>query len=164
MCAEVDHWNETKPAHFAQLWPPDLSTTGPEGSIMTSDGSFKSFAEIIMMNDVHVVAMQYYDLAKLLLTSHNPRMPRFGIEAVRMHREADRQAVILLRTIVGLALSNPKCTNARHTACHVLHACGIWLSEDRHRREAIDFLTMMEHHVGWRKGNIIEMLKQQWGL
>lgn len=60
-----DDWYSLKPSAFAPLW--------------THDWNDKHvFPEIWILGNEVVTGLQYYHLTKILLTAHNPKIPRLG--------------------------------------------------------------------------------------
>lgn len=67
----------------------------------------KCFPEIWLLGDAVVTGLQHYYLARILLTAHDPNLPRLGPASKVALRRIDDEIKSYVRNICGIALSNP---------------------------------------------------------
>jgi hypothetical protein len=136
----VENWFRSKPDMFSPLFIPSQQKK------TNSQSEKEVFPGMWLLHPAHVVGMQYYYLARLLLVPSDPRKARLGFGTIRTWRETEvtlpltlknvmhweyqlnvnrTQATMRthLRNIVGLAISNPHVVGANFEASHILHAC-----------------------------------------
>jgi hypothetical protein len=90
-----DDWMALKPSSFAPMYYKDADERN-------------YFPEIWFLGDAVVTGMQHYYLARILLTAHNPNLPRLGpASKVALHR-MEEEIKSYVRTISAMALSNPR--------------------------------------------------------
>jgi hypothetical protein len=66
------------------------------------------FPEIWLLGDAVATGMQHYYLARILLTAHNPQLPRLGPASKIALRSMEEEIKSYVRIICGMALSNPR--------------------------------------------------------
>jgi len=64
------------------------------------------FPEVWLLNGFVTAGLQYYYLTKILLTAHNPRMPRLGPGQKTASRTMDEELKSAVVNLCGLAESN----------------------------------------------------------
>lgn len=87
-------WVTLKPASFSPMFYREAD-----------EGEF--FPEIWLVGDHVVTAMQHYYLARILLTAHDPNLPRLGPASKTAMRRMDDEIKAYVRIICGIALANP---------------------------------------------------------
>lgn len=90
-----DGWMALKPSSFLPMYHRD-----------PGDGEF--FPEIWLFGDAIVTGLQHYYLARILLTAHDPNLPRLGPASKSALRRMDEEIRSYVRIICGMALSNPR--------------------------------------------------------
>ncbi|KAI3392524.1 hypothetical protein diail_5535 [Diaporthe ilicicola] len=150
---EVDAWDKAKPWHFRPLWLQEPS------QIKTAATAFPT---VRLVRNGHVAGYQHYHLAKMLLAIFDPRLCSNGFETFRRRQQADRIALAHLRTLIGIAISNPEVINSMFTATHAIQACGSCLRDPREREEVVVFLEQMKQMCGWRCQYVINKLREEW--
>jgi hypothetical protein len=70
-------------------------------------GEGNCFPEIWLLGDAVVTGLQHYYLARILLTAHDPNLPRLGPASKIALRRIDDEIKSHVRNICGIALSNP---------------------------------------------------------
>jgi hypothetical protein len=66
------------------------------------------FPEIWLLGDAVATGMQHYYLARILLTAHNPQLPRLGPASKIALRDMEEEIKSYVRIICAMALSNPR--------------------------------------------------------
>lgn len=151
--AEVDAWYASKAWHFQPLWIEEPSHVKTAAT---------AFPTVRLVRNGYVAGYQHYHMAKMLLAIFDPRLCSNGFETFRRRQRADRIALAHLRTLIGIAISNPEVINSRFTATHAIQACGSCLRDPREREEVVVFLEEMEKVSGWRCKYVIKQLREEW--
>ncbi|XHG08615.1 hypothetical protein AWENTII_011709 [Aspergillus wentii] len=148
---EVENWNITKPRTF-----------NPIRFVPRSQERQMRFPSIWMLLSVHVVGLQYYHLAKIVLafSSRPSSLPAY--ENFRHSRNIEKTVRNHLLTVLGLAKSNTKAENTLFTARHSLVAWGWVLRHKLDQEAAEDLLKDMETTTGWNMKQLIQSLRDQW--
>ena len=156
----ADAWYHDRPAHAAPLWTieADCDSQGLEGTI---DGEL-TFPELLMGHPAHVCALQYYYLARLVLTLWDPAVPRVGLHARRLQKACDREMFRYLRLVIGLAYSNSQVANGGFLACHLLVACEPYLERKSEQKAALRFLEDVRPRIGWPPKRMWNHLRSRW--
>jgi hypothetical protein len=89
---ECEEWHSTKPWTFTPL----LDSTSN-----INDGPFPM---VWMLRGAHVVGNQYYCMAKVMLATCNPRIPKFGFGAFTARRKEE----VSDKSVVTIQLTNKK--------------------------------------------------------
>lgn len=120
------------------------------------------FPVIWMLHPFHVLGIQYYHIAKIVLsisTSQSDPNKRYFF---RWERSVERRVRSHILIVVGLAKSNPKAENTLFTARHTLTVWGNILTKKVDQDGVKEFLRDMEKKTGWETGKLIMSLEEQW--
>ncbi|KAJ6086270.1 hypothetical protein N7486_010551 [Penicillium sp. IBT 16267x] len=148
---EVESWFTLKPLTFE---PVRLVPRGSE--------SDRRFPTIWMLLPVHVIGLQYYHIAKIIVTLSERPLPSSTYDSLRHSRKTEKNVRYHLLTILGLAQSNPRAENTLFTARHSLVAWG-WVLRHRSDQEAAEALLHDMHaRTGWNMDGLVQSLRQQW--
>jgi len=98
-----ERWMAFKPPSFDPMFLREPTSSDGDGG-----GKDKIFPEIWLLNDAVVTALQHYHLAKILLSAHNPKLPRLGPSSRPALKIVDEDIKFHVRTICGMALSNAR--------------------------------------------------------
>ncbi len=90
----VEDWNKHKNESFTPIYFKDTD----EGNV---------FPEIWFRQDEVIVGWQHYYLAKILLSAHDPKVPRLGPSRNSVLRAVDEDIKGYVRLLCGIAISNP---------------------------------------------------------
>jgi hypothetical protein len=91
----IEQWYSSKPATFTPLYENDADPlTG------------KHFPEIWYVGDEVLVAVQHYYVARILLASFNPQVPRLGPSRAASLKAMDDEVRDHVRTLCGISISN----------------------------------------------------------
>ncbi|KAI3334734.1 hypothetical protein F4824DRAFT_467057 [Ustulina deusta] len=152
---DLEKWYRSRPTELCAFW---LNMPRPgEGG-----GTMSAFPTAWMTRPVHVIGIQVYFMARLLLAIFNPRLNELSFEAVLRRRQADDQILANIRMVIGLAISHPSNITAGFHARHVLQACGSYLKDPKEQREALAFLEKFEIESTWKASHIAENLRIAW--
>ncbi|PYH49266.1 uncharacterized protein BP01DRAFT_75078 [Aspergillus saccharolyticus JOP 1030-1] len=151
MAREVEEWNSSKPASFAAV-----------RSVPRGESAHRRFPEIWMLLPVHVVGIQYYHIAKIILAFATCPSPALASQNFKLSRDIEKTVRRHLLMVLGLAKSNPKAENTLFTARHSLVAWG-WVIRRKEDQEAAEaLLSEMEARTGWDVRQSIRALREQW--
>ncbi|RAK98829.1 uncharacterized protein BO80DRAFT_479437 [Aspergillus ibericus CBS 121593] len=151
MAQEVEDWNMRKPSSFHPLrvLPRDRDVS-------------RRFPEVWMLLPVHVIGVQYYHIAKIVLAFSCCPSPSLAYESFKNSRNIEKTIRHHLFMVLGLAKSNPKAENTLFTARHSLVAWG-WVIRQRPDQEAAEILLReMWTRTGWDVAASIQSLREQW--
>ncbi|KAJ6011755.1 hypothetical protein N7499_013271 [Penicillium canescens] len=149
--AEIDEWYSTKPYTFE---PVRSVPRGPEPD--------QRFPTIWMLLPVHVIGIQYFHLAKIVLALSEGSNASSAYESLRHSRIVEKIVRHHLLTVLGLAHSNSKAENTLFTARHSLVAWGWVLRHRLDQRAAEALLQAMHARTGWNMDSLIQSLRAQW--
>ncbi|KAF9873030.1 hypothetical protein CkaCkLH20_09540 [Colletotrichum karsti] len=131
------------------------------------------FPEILLINDSVVVGLQFYHLNRILLTAHNPNVPRLGKNQKLAARTLDSEITSDIKIMCGIAESLGRCTPA-----HVIACMGIALAGDRvtsysdqealckvfaSTADAFAWDTALMAMSNWFNFDSLQHLKDAWG-
>jgi hypothetical protein len=99
------------------------------------DDSGRNFPDIRFHEKTHVMGMQYNTLAHLMLIVHDPTMPQLGPAHKQSRALVDNIVQGDVRTLCGVALSNPKVFPSKFVACYAIALLGdrFTVREDQER-------------------------------
>ncbi|GFF24094.1 hypothetical protein IFM58399_00533 [Aspergillus lentulus] len=148
---EVDYWNASKPQTFH-----------PVHFVPRGKDSGQRFPTIWTLLPVHVVGLQYYYIAKIILALSGCSNPSLPYETLQRSRDVEKLVRGHLLNVLGLAASNPRAENTLFTARHSLVAWG-WILRHKLDQEAAEgLLRYMELKTGWNTSHLIDSLREQW--
>ncbi|RFU30443.1 hypothetical protein B7463_g5911, partial [Scytalidium lignicola] len=148
---EVDEWSRLKPPTF-----------NPIRFLPQNKQDKRAFPEIWLLSPFHVIALQYYHIAKVVLAVSVQQPKVSGYENLRHGRRIEKIVHDNLLIILGLALSNSAAENTLFTARHALSVWGGVFRDTLEREATLSFLITMENRTGWKAGELINTLKKQW--
>ncbi|KAE8371572.1 hypothetical protein BDV26DRAFT_286681 [Aspergillus bertholletiae] len=148
---EVEDWNTRKPSTFE-----------PIQSVPRSNEVHRRFPGVWMLLPVHVVGVQYYHIAKIILAFSSCPNLSLAYESFKQSRNIEKIVRGHLLTVLGLAKSNPRAENTLFTARHSLVSWG-WVFRHRQDQEAAEnLLRDVETRTGWDVSQSIQSLREQW--
>ncbi|RHZ45161.1 uncharacterized protein CDV56_103435 [Aspergillus thermomutatus] len=148
---EVDDWNSCKPRTFQ-----------PVRFVPRGRDSGQRFPIIWTLLPVHVVGLQYFHIAKIILVLSGCASPFLPYENLQRSRDVEKLVRGHLLNVLGLAASNPRAENTLFTARHSLVAWG-WILRHRLDQEAAEeLLRYIELKTGWNTSHLIDSLREQW--
>lgn len=161
MRSQTDRWKELK--DFEKTWELCKPLTFGALQEQDADGTNGVFPQIWLFSEVNVSGMQYFDLARILLTVYDPTIPRLGPGAIAAsHRVAASVRGIVLR-ICGTAVSNRSAQPALVMAHMAIAVCGEYFANEAEQKSMIDLLTELETEHAWPTAKTVADLKRAWG-
>ena len=147
----VEEWERTKPQTFTPIF---FRERDPLES--------RWFPEVCYATDEHVTGTQFIILAKILLTTHNPTLPRIGPKMKIAVATMQANAIGYVRFLCGQGLHNrfvPACFHAMLA----LRICGSLFEDLEEQRHLLSFLQFTEERSGWPKAKAERALMDEWG-
>ena len=151
LCKMLDVWESRRPGSFDPIY---FRTRDPP------NGSY--FPEICYVTDEHVAAAQFFYMAKVLLTAHDPNLPRIGPRVKSAAVAMQSTALSHLRTIIGIAICN-NFMPARFIANLAIIICGNWFKDRQEQEALLDFMSVTSRCSGWSRHNAQQGLVEEWG-
>ncbi|KAJ5505153.1 hypothetical protein N7463_008027 [Penicillium fimorum] len=148
---EIEEWYSTKPHTF-----------DPVRSVPQGPGPDQRLPTMWMLLPVHVIGIQYYHIAKIVLALSDPSRASSTYESLRHSRIVEKNVRHHMLIVMGLAQSNTKAENTLFTARHSLVAWGWVLRHPLDQRAAESLLQAMHARTGWNMNPLIETLRAQW--
>ena len=147
----VGVWERRRPSTFDPVYFCERDTT-----------SARFFPEIGYVTDEHVAASHFIILAKLLLTTHDPKLPRLGPQRRTAAAKMQDTALTYVRTLVGIAVSN-EWVCARFTAVLAVIMCDSWFTDRQEQEALLQFMRDTSQRSGWSRSNAQRDLVDVWG-
>ena len=144
-------WEARKPLEFKPLYYEDADP-----------GSGKFFPVIWQKNACQVVGAQHIELSRILLAVSNPKLSRLGVSARSANLALEEELRCIIRRLVGLALSNPKCPVVFVDAAVGISVCGEYLEDPAEQNAILDFLGDLEFRHAWPTAGTAAALKKAW--
>ncbi|CAF9935383.1 hypothetical protein IMSHALPRED_010209 [Imshaugia aleurites] len=151
LCQLIEEWSSKRPSSFDPLF---FKPRDPSHDLW--------FPEVTFATDEHVVAAHFLYLAKLLLTAHDPNIPRIGPQMKSALAEMNETALSYVRMLCGIALCN-SFVPARFTASLAIIMCGSWFTHRPEQEILIDFMQGTEQCSGWPRKQAQKSLIEDWG-
>jgi len=147
----VEDWMREKPPTFE-----------PIKFVPKDKKSPQRFPIIWMLQPFHVLGVQYYYIAKIVLAVSVGQSDTSKRYFFWQATDVGRRVRTYLLTVVGLAKSNPKAENTLFTARHTLTVWGSVLTKKTDQQAVKAFLQDMEERTGWTNSKLIATLEEQW--
>lgn len=156
----LDEWAQSIPDTLLPIFD-ERHTLG--GNPTNCSGS-RTFPRIIFTYDCPIAAHQYLELCRILLLACDPRIPLLGFGSVERRRQREEQMRTAVRTICGIAASNPDTVPARITAGLAVALCGELFTDAQETSLLLDVISEAEAHLGWPCLKVSHRLREIWGL
>ncbi|KAF2198195.1 hypothetical protein GQ43DRAFT_443574 [Delitschia confertaspora ATCC 74209] len=127
------------------------------------DGSGRCFPDIRLHELPHVMGKQYNTLAHVLLVVHDPTIPQLGPAYKQSHHVVDRMVQEDVRTLCGVAQSNPKAFPSKLVACFAIALVGDRFSNREDQLRLRDMLIQTEAVHGFPTTATTQQLERAWG-
>lgn len=101
-------------------------------------------------------------MAKLLLATHDPNLPRIGPRTRSAVVVMQETAMSYVRTLVGIAVCN-NWIPARFTANLSIIICASWFTDRREQEALFEFMHDTSRCSGWSRQSAQRALVEEWG-
>ena len=146
----VDEWDRRRPKSFAPVFL--------RGRCPSED---RWFPEICYVTDDHVTGCQFLLLGRLILTAHDPTIPRIGPRMRPAIAKMQEEVCSHVRTLCGQALHN-NYVPAGFIAVLSIKMCGSWFKDRNEQEHLLDVLKIVEQKSGWPKEKAEKGLIEEW--
>ncbi|VUC32488.1 unnamed protein product [Clonostachys rosea] len=144
-------WMSSKPTSFT----PVFSQDGPNGQLLP---------EIWFLDSYAAAAMQYYHLVRILLTAHNPRVPRIGLAKKAAIEWIDEQVRGHAKMVCGIAESLEEINPGHLSACMAIALAGDYFHEKEEQAILLNIMIKATSYYGWSTGSTQKYLQETWDL
>ncbi|KAJ5105077.1 hypothetical protein NUU61_002424 [Penicillium alfredii] len=145
-------WAELGPASFRPIYTRDPDRSRGE-----------VFPELWYLNNCHVAGLQHLDLARILLTVYNPKLPRLGPGQRTAMRSVDRRVRSIILRLCGIALSNQHSPPGLVTASVAIGMCGDRFTDRIEQEALLGVLVKLEEEHAYPTYTMQRLLKAAWG-
>lgn len=174
----AESWERRRPSSFEPIWtaPEGEPFVDPDGCARPLDFALATTASGASMpkptplpqqwhlDTVHVMARQHILLAQILLTAHDPTIPRLGPAQRPRLAAADARIRKHVRLLAGLAVSNATSPTVLKTACMGIQMAGQCLVAGDERRAVMQVLVRAEEEYCWPTERARQVLAEAWGV
>lgn len=145
-------WEELGPPSFKPIYArePDRSRGGV-------------FPELWYLNNCHVAGLQFLELARILLTVYDPKIPRLGPDQRKAMQSVDRKVRKIVLRLCGIALSNQHSPPGLVTAFVAIGMCGDRFTDLIEQEALLGVLAKLEAEHAYPTTNTQDSLKRAWG-
>lgn len=147
---QVEQWNNCKPSSFTPIYQQEASVDN-------------IFPELWFVGDEVVVGLQHYHIARILLASYNPGIPRLGPGRAAAIKAMDSEIRDHVRALCGICLSNPSTAASYTYASMGVTMAGDKFTERTEQDALLEVLDICDKKYGWPTGAAQENLKVSWG-
>ncbi|OQE14682.1 hypothetical protein PENFLA_c036G00110 [Penicillium flavigenum] len=144
-------WTELSPPSFKPMYAREADR---------SRG--KVFPELWYLNNCHIAGLQFLDLARILLTVYNPRLPHLGTGQRTAMRSVDRKVRAIVLRICGIALSNQHSPPGLVIASIAIGMCGDRLTDRLEQEALLGVLSKVQDEHAYATLSTREQLKEAW--
>lgn len=121
------------------------------------------FPELWYVGDEMIVGLMHYHLARILLSSYNPDIPRLGPGRASAIKAMDHEIREHVRIICGICLSNPAIAPCSTYASMAVTMAGDKFSDHDEQVALLDILDRCDRIHAWPTGDAMTNLKAAWG-
>ncbi|KAJ9482353.1 hypothetical protein VN97_g11080 [Penicillium thymicola] len=145
-------WSELGPPSFKPMYAREADRSRGE-----------VFPELWYLNNCHIAGLQFLDLARILLTVYNPRLPRLGTGQRTAMRSVDRKVRAIVLRICGIALSNQHSPPGLVIASIAIGMCGDRFTDRLEQEALLEVLLKVQDEHAYATLRTREQLKEAWG-
>ncbi|KAK6396062.1 hypothetical protein LTR65_010172 [Meristemomyces frigidus] len=149
----VEQWHTSTPLSFRPVYYHEADAAG-NGNV---------FPEKWFVDDAIVTGLNHYHLARILLASYNPRVPRLGPGRAVALRTMDDEIREHVSDLCGMCLSNASSPPNFTYASMGVTMAGDKFTGRREQEALLEVLTMCDRQHAWPTGAAMRNLKVAWG-
>lgn len=147
---QVQTWYSSKPASFTPVYYREAR--GEE-----------IFPEIWYVGDEYATGVQHFHLSRILLSSHNPSIPRLGPGRAAALKAMDEEIRLHVTILCGLLKSNPLTAPNCTYASMAVTMAGDKFTKRSEQEALVEVLKDCDSMHAWPTGAAITNLKAAWG-
>ncbi|EXJ72394.1 uncharacterized protein A1O5_04898 [Cladophialophora psammophila CBS 110553] len=146
-----DKWDSVQPACFKPLYYREAEPARG-----------KYFPEEWHMNDCQVLALQHFELARMVLAAYDPDLQRIGLGASSSILTLEAQLRRSTMRLCGLALANLNDQPGMVTAAVGISMCGEYIRDPGEQGAIKGFLNTLEREHAWPTQSVRHALRDAW--
>ncbi|KAF5601195.1 hypothetical protein FPCIR_2377 [Fusarium pseudocircinatum] len=147
---DITIWSVTKPDSFDPIY--------------TSNHSEKQVLPDVWLYSEPVAAgLQYYHLSRMLLMSHDPRLPKIGLARNRTVKQIEVEMKNDTKIVCAIAVGMGEASPTYLTACMAIALVGDLFDNRAEQDTLLCVLANATDRFGWPTSYIKDSLKKTWG-
>ncbi|EXK81829.1 hypothetical protein FOQG_13807 [Fusarium oxysporum f. sp. raphani 54005] len=143
-------WSETKPDSFDPIYTCDH----PEKQVLP---------DIWLYSEPVAAGLQYYHLSRMLLMSHDPRLPKIGLARNRTMKQIEVEMKNDTKIVCAIAAGMGEASPTYLTACMAIALVGDLFDKRAEQDTLLCVLANATDRFGWPTSYIKDSLKKTWG-
>ncbi|PCD32474.1 hypothetical protein AU210_008723 [Fusarium oxysporum f. sp. radicis-cucumerinum] len=143
-------WSETKPDSFDPIY----TCNHPEKQVLP---------DIWLYSEPVAAGLQYYHLSRMLLMSHDPRLPKIGLARNRTMKQIEVEMKNDTKIVCAIAAGMGEASPTYLTACMAIALVGDLFDKRAEQDTLLCVLTNATDRFGWPTSYIKDSLKKTWG-
>ncbi|KAF5577456.1 hypothetical protein FPANT_10398 [Fusarium pseudoanthophilum] len=147
---DITTWSETKPDSFDPIY----TCNHPEKQVLP---------DIWLYSEPVAAGLQYYYLSRMLLMSHDPRLPKIGLARNRKMKEIEVEMEKDTKIVCAIAAGMGEASPTSLTACMAIALVGDLFDNRDEQDTLFRVLTNATDRFGWPTYYIKDSLKKTWG-
>ncbi|KAL6918699.1 hypothetical protein FSST1_002725 [Fusarium sambucinum] len=150
LLTDLTTWSKSKPDSFDPIY----TCKHPDGRVLP---------DVWVYNESVAAGLQYYHLGRMLLISHDPRLPKIGPAKNRAMKRIEMEMKNDTKIICAIAEGMGEASPTYLTACMAIALVGDLFDTRAERDTLTHILTNAADQFGWPTSYIRETLKETWG-
>ncbi|RTE83474.1 hypothetical protein BHE90_001990 [Fusarium euwallaceae] len=146
---DLTTWTHSKPDSFTPIY-------------ISQPSNGQLYPEIWVYNESVAAGLQHYHLARILLLSHNPTLPKIGSAKTIAKKKIDREIKNDSNIICGIAESISQVNPAHIIACMAIALVGDLFQQRNEQESLLHILTKTTKQYGWPTSSIQAYLREAW--
>ncbi|KAF5547480.1 hypothetical protein FPHYL_10220 [Fusarium phyllophilum] len=147
---DIATWLETKPDSFDPIY----TCNHPEKQILP---------DIWLYSEPVAAGLQYYHLSRMLLMSHDPRLPKIGLARNRTMKQIELEMKNDTKIVCAIAVGMGEASPTYLPACMAIALVGDLFDKRDEQDILLCVLTNATDRFGWPTSYIQDSLKKTWG-
>ncbi|KAF5678640.1 hypothetical protein FCIRC_6414 [Fusarium circinatum] len=119
--------------------------------------------DICLYSEPVAAALQYYHLGRMLLISHDPRLPKIGLAKNRAMKRIELEMKTDTRIVCAIAVGMGEDSPTYLTACMAIALVGDLFDERAEQNALLCVVANATDRFGWPTSYIKDSLKKTWG-
>ncbi|EXJ67568.1 uncharacterized protein A1O5_09581 [Cladophialophora psammophila CBS 110553] len=156
-----ERWEELK--NYETRWQEQMPTSFlPLLQGESSIASGQLLYRVWYLSPLHLTAVQFFELSRILLLVLDPSVPRLGPRAVAARQQMSREVRRIVLHLCSMAASYPELTPAWVQASMAIYICGEFFTVRHEQEVLLSVLHHLEKNHGWPTSQNAARLKEIW--
>ncbi|EWG38259.1 hypothetical protein FVEG_14854 [Fusarium verticillioides 7600] len=147
---DITIWSETKPDSFDPIYT-------------CNDAEKQVLPEIWLYSEPVAAGLQYYHLSRMLLMSHDPRLPKIGLARGRKMKQIEVEMKNDSKIVCAIAAGMGKASPTYLPACMAIALVGDLFNNRAEQDTLLRVLSNATDRFGWPSSYIKDSLQKTWG-